>query len=265
LAYFEVGYYITENYHRDYRCLNPDLNDRAEMAGSEAEYSAFGWDTLDIVPVSHAEFLDPSRVWGGQDFDYVDSHQITWASGHGWSDVHQVKLTMATYEDALDSCDVTPGIHMKLGQPTIHNKWFHVFTCQSMQVEHDAWQAWRTVFAGVHQITGFHGYSWSGSPLPARYAAFAHNSHYTAIAVNWVAQLYVSDNWQYPPGSGTYVDQCPVAYTGRDSLDEASSLLTNEHYPIPGQPGVGYRDEYSPTYWKRRYVLGCDPAGGQAM
>jgi hypothetical protein len=91
-----------------------------------------------------------------------------------------------------------------------------------------------------------------------------HDSHSSAIATQWVYELFESDEFYYPD-EGQWVDNCPVAYTGRNSLADCTTILGGERYPTPGNINIIAQDVSSPTNFKRKFLDNCDPAAGDPM
>lgn len=269
-AGYEVSNFYNDSYSVDPTCTGEYLPGYWMLHKYRAEMRSWGWSTSTWWPVQHAMLIDPDMVNGGQDYEYVDDADISFMTGHGWvNSSNNYVLNLQTEEDnVLHSCGLVPKVHQRLGEQGMDLEWLHVVSCHSMQTDSNAHKSWRPVFTGVHQITGYHGYAWfSGinSPLGAAYEDFAHDSHNAAIALQWVYELYFHDHFEYPPQSGNYHDQCPVAYTGRDSSSSCNTILNNERYPKPGQMNIGYQDEYTPTTWRRKYIDGCNPAGGSTQ
>jgi len=260
-ADYDVGYYINDDYGIDSDCTGNDLINWEILQDYRYEMFYRGWSNLHWITIYDFRLVDPDSYDWGQDYNYVDSHDITWITGHGriLSDRYQQIKLHTNYHLG---CYITPEFHMQLGEFGRDIEILHVKSCHSMDESHDIWRNWRPVFKGVHQIHGFHGLSWSAMKLREPLENLAINSHSSAVALEWKDELH---QWIYDSDNEEWVEQCPVAYTGRETLVDADRILDNERYPTPGQVNIVFGDVYSPSKWRRRYVDGCDPADGGPM
>ncbi len=197
--------------------------------------------------------------WWGVDDEHTELRDIVLISGHGGIDGSGDDSVwhFSHNEKYLNSCKVWPSDSMRLGDDTGDTlEILHVQACDSMTVD-DSTHAhtWRPVFGGIHQIMGFHGTSYGGSHIKGHYYNLARDGFSSAVALEWVNELYDSNGYL-----GTW-DNCPVAYTGRNSEAAAMAILTNEQYDTRWQ----YSSIEDPTVFRRIYIGGCLPNGANEM
>jgi len=246
---YEVRYYITDDYTVDARCTpknNLDFYD--VLQDYRAEMTSWGWSaTQNYDTVYPWFFFDPDLMSPGYDMLAIDGGTIGFVTAHGgvWPS-DNFFWQLARYDSQTGHCKVTPENHMELGDYDGRLMFLHTVACRSMHIDDNVFRSWRDVFHGIHQIHGFHGLGWNAVEYSDSYGDFADHSHNSSVATNWVLDLYWED---FRMDEGTWTDQCPVAYTGRDSLIDCANVLNNEKYPIPNQNNIVFPDEYSPTYW----------------
>ena len=254
--------YICDNYNWDSGCATPCGTENLDIAGMTADWytemkgqSGYGrWEAVNTA--ERYWLVDPDKETWGHDDLFAETHDILLVGGHGAretpsGDVEQYRLCMN--RSYSSSCKVWPRSQLELGEGDI--ELLQMVSCSSMTTDNSVHSnTWQHAFEGIHQVHGFHGRTYSNSSLKDDYYRVANHGFSNAVAEEWVDELYEQDF------SGSD-DNCPCAYTGRNSQDECSTILHNEEYDTRGS----YSDIVDPTSWMRLYVDGCDPYGAGPM
>jgi hypothetical protein len=217
---------------------------------------------LTDIEVVNSHFADPATVsaldWGNDTahLEKADAAMVGW---HGdvpflsdlsdW-DYSSYVGTMQADESGSGDCELRMD-EMKLGNDGL--KFLHFSSCHSMN--DDQWSTWPSVYAGAHQIDGFHGLAHLNAWQQADYENFAFDAFYMSIADAWVDNMYrrkVDD-----PDNG--VDQCPVAHTVGKTGPEAWERLGLERYN-------NVLDEPNGTdYWFVTFIVPCKPESEEEL
>lgn len=237
-----------------------------------------GWDgTLDYTSVSRMWLTDRSKddPTASHDYDHLETFDVAIIGSHGnwtnYNSVDQYRMRMNTTWGGSGEiyCMMWPREWMELGDDGGADiEILHIYSCHSMTVDNNVHATtWRSsgnsVFQGIHQIHGFHGEAHAFmETFREPFENLANNGFSNAVAEEWVSELYAEDIvFEDLGGYGFWRDQCPVAYTGRDTNIGALLILATEQYDTRGN----WQDITDPQKFKRLYVDGCRPLGANEM
>jgi Family of unknown function (DUF6345) len=250
----EVGTVAMTVYDGD--CPADDLEmDEQLLAIWNARMGANGFSTNFISPsINHLWMTDSDKVaWGRDHWSLkMDTYDIVMISGHGSTYENlgvKANSIMLRFKNGDNSCFAHPRDEMEIGDNDSGDlEILHVATCHSMTTDDNRHiNTWRPAFEGVHQIDGFHGVSWVDAVMRFGFETLAVQGQIRGVALVWLDAMY------FPDFNGH--EQCPVAYTGRNSDLAAETVLRYETY----RNRETVTDISDPTSWKRFYYDGCDP------
>ncbi|NLH48354.1 MAG: hypothetical protein GX444_07100 [Myxococcales bacterium] len=206
--------------------------------------------------INHLWMTDYNLVDWGRDHLKMETYHFVIISGHGGTvtvnnlDQNRIKLGK---QNPNGDCYVYPRYQMKIGDNNQHKlKILHLVTCHGMTVDQGRLaNTWNNTFAGIHQIHGFHGVSWSMPALLSDFEHLANHGQGNNVAYEWLFEMH-HEEFEF--------DQCPVVYIGADSETQANQIFQNETYRVRDDPIYT-----EPSLFKRWYFEGCDPSQGGPM
>lgn len=200
-----------------------------------------------------SDFVDPDNETWGNDTNQADAADALWVGMHGGNNStdHRWRGSVRVDEAGTGNCGTYQG-HIELGDTDL--EYLVLSSCHSMDYE-DWWNEWNSSFDGLHQIDGFHGNMYISYTARWDYRQFVDDAFNVSMADSWVDNLY---HRNYSGSS----DQCPVARVVGTSQDDCRYRLDHERYNnfLSDPPGLGYSRAH-----RARYVIGCDPSGGDAL
>lgn len=200
-----------------------------------------------------SDFVDPDNQSWGHDDIVADEADVLWVGMHGGNDPgdHRWRGSVRVDESGDGNCKTYQG-HIELGDADM--EFLILSSCYSMDYE-DWWDEWNSSFDGLHQINGFHGLMYISSSYENDYREFADDAFRVSIADSWIDNLYDRN------ASGSD-DQCPVSRVVGTSQSDCRDRLNGEQYDnvMADPPGLGQSRSH-----RVRYIVGCDPAGMEAL
>ncbi len=197
-------------------------------------------------------YTDPAvESWGNDNsswgLDYNDAGMICthggWGSGQWTGTMYD--------QDPNGQCGLSVD-HMWAGQNS--GGWLrflHLSSCNS--IRYNQRTQWFDAAAGVHIVTGFHGWMYIGSQYVDEYRYLAEDAFTDrGVARAWLDNMHHVDHWY-----NSYKTVCPMAVGFGSSPTEARAYHDETYNSWWGNP--------TPNWMHTRWKAGCDPDDGPAL